>query len=214
MTWYESEILIKATPPALEAVRSHGLLKNHAYYVENVADHVWHTPKVVHGLPEEGLLVIRPLAAPGDHAAEWFDQPILPWTELPAIRNPRWKLTPEVVRGLIPESEDTDFPPQKVLELLYELRTKAESPIVYYSCFMWGGDVELESAWILGSTERVLRTIPHREELAFQEFRSPTEHQKVNGDLLQSALLHLGLEIPTPYFALHTRGFDWDKQRL
>mgnify|MGYP003575252130 CR=1 FL=1 len=58
MTWYADEILLRASPTALECVGRSGLAP-FAYHLKSLHDHHWHSPDIKHGLPEGGLLVIR-----------------------------------------------------------------------------------------------------------------------------------------------------------
>src|SRR5947208_12379304 len=81
MTWYADEVIALATPEAVRAIRSDTLLAPFSYHLTNPLEYAWHTPEVVHGLPEEGLLVIRPVcdATPDEGPVDWYDEPFLDW---------------------------------------------------------------------------------------------------------------------------------------
>lgn len=81
MTWYADEILTVGTPAAIRAIADDGLLAPFAYHLREPLDHDWPVPEVVHGLPERGVVVVRPVCAttPGDSPVDWYGEPVLDW---------------------------------------------------------------------------------------------------------------------------------------
>ena len=82
---------------------------------------------------------------------------------------------------------------------------------------MWGGDIEGEYAWIFGRSGIALVSLPpdtpgERRPLAIVEHSEPV--RIVSGDVLACALKHLSLDLPTPFFAPHTRSFPWERYKL
>lgn len=81
MTWYAQEILLRATPAALQAVRGSALLAPFAYHLHSLQDIDWYLPEHRHGLPQGGLLVIRPVCAAAARARSGLKRPF--WTRSP-----------------------------------------------------------------------------------------------------------------------------------
>src|SRR4051812_47179699 len=77
MTWYADEIIAVATPEVLQTVRENSTLAPFAYHVTNPLSHRWYTKEIIHELPGEGLLVIRPVCKA--ELAEWYREPVLNW---------------------------------------------------------------------------------------------------------------------------------------
>src|SRR5690349_3004582 len=214
MTWYADEVITLGTAEVVRAVREDPLLAPFAHHVKNPLRHHWHTPEVTHALPEAGLVVVRPVcdASMDDGAAEWFGEPVLDWARFPD----RSRRSPRVERERVANEcshDSTILPPAALLAHLESLAVSARAPFVFYSCCMFGGDAEIELAWVLGPSEEAVFAsrnpeVPgERRPVAVLEPDEPT--RVVTGDVLVLALTHLGLELPTPYFALHTRNFPW-----
>ena len=218
MTWYADEVIAPATPEVIRSVKTDPLLADFAYHLLDPFEHTWHTPEIIHGLPAGGLLVVRPVcdASPDESPADWYGEPVLDWHSFPSGCNP----PPLVDRGRVVESAALHpdvVPPEGLLSYLNALAIKTGCPFVFYSCFMWGGDPEREYAWVLGNSEVVFASVESespeepRAVAILEPFKSA---QLVTGDTLAFALARIGLELPTPYFAPHTREFPWEKYRL
>jgi hypothetical protein len=102
-----------------------------------------------------------------------------------------------------------------MLQFLHELSITVESPVLYYSSFMWGGDVEFEASWVFAPQQ--FTYITQIEGCAEPTVRCIDDVGRESievGDALQKGLLHLGVDLPTGFFALHTRGFPWEDYRV
>src|SRR2546422_381316 len=81
------------------------------------------------------------------------------------------------------------------------LHLDTNEPVAFYYCFCWGGDVEVEYAWLFGESERVLvrqteKVPPHVNRLL--EIAADTERE-LDDDVLVRTLRLLACEIPTPF---------------
>src|SRR5260221_7705341 len=151
MTWYADEVLAASSPRVLQAIASNAMLAPFAYHLKPPLDHEWHTPGVIHGLPEGGLVVVRPICdvTPNDSPADWYARPALDWSSLTGFSNAKLVVDPTVIAercNVVLEPA----PPVGLLHFLRDLADETESIFVFYSCRMWGGEVEQEYAWIFG----------------------------------------------------------------
>jgi len=218
MTWYADQVMATASPGAIRAFRADPVLRPFAYHLTNPLDHAWHSAEVIHRLPEHGLLVLRPVcdATPGESPADWYGEPVLDWHSFVH----RADAVPMIDRIRVAEScslAPEAVPPNSFLSHLKRLALETRSTFAFYSCSMWGGDVECEYAWVFGDSERALIGLQPEMPgaarlLAILEPLEPT--RVVTGDVLVSTLGHLSLDLPTPYFAPHTRSFPWAKSKL
>lgn len=218
MTWYADQVMATASSGVIRAVRADPVLRPFAYHLTNPLDHEWHSAEVVHRLPENGLVVLRPVcdATPDEYPADWYGEPVLDWHSFVD----RTDAVPMIDRARVAEScsvASEAVPPIGFLSYLKRLALETQSTFVFYSCSMWGGDVECEYAWLFGDTERALVSLRPEipgapRPLAILEPLKPT--RVVTGDVLVSTLGHLSLDLPTPFFAPHTRSFAWSKYKL
>jgi len=148
--------------------------------------------------------------------ADWYGGPVLDWHSFVD----RADSVAMIDRTRLAESWSTALeviPPIGLLSYLKGLALETQSTVVFYSCSMWGGDVEREYAWIFGDTELALvglqsETPGGPRPVAILEPSEPT--RVVTGDVLVSTLRHLSLALPAPFFAPHTRAFPWGKYNL
>ncbi len=203
MTWYADEILLRATDEAIARVRADAALAPFAYHVTSLDDFTWHSPSHYHALPEGGLIVVRPVGRPSAHQ-RWYGEEVLDWSALRAKgQGDDSALAPEVDARLGAQLEDEDMPPRTFRVYLSVLAQSLRAPLIYYSCSMWGGDVDSEYCLVYRANEtlHVTDTTP-----------SPTEPQSI--DSLREGLRCIGADIPSPFFLLHTRTFPWQDYRL
>ena len=218
MTCYADEVIALATPEAVRTVRFDPLLAPFSYHLTHPLQHDWHTPEVAHGLPEEGLLVIRPIcdATPDEGPADWYGEPVLDWLSFSGQASTSPQIDRErVVKDCSVSIES--LPPPSLLSRVKCLAAETQTPFLFYSCFMWGGEIEREYAWIFGRSEIALVGLPwngtdERGALAIMEPSAPVRVE--SGDVLVSALEHLSLHLPTPFFAPHNRSFPWERYKL
>src|SRR5262245_39748944 len=152
MTWHADEVIAPVSAEVIRAVGSDSLLAEFAYHLTDPLEHDWHTPGAIHRLPAGGLLVVRPVC--DESSADWYGEPVLDWRAFPARATP----PPLVDRARVAEScgvEPDAVVAEPPLSYLKALAVKTGRPFVFYSCSMWGGDIDIEYAWVLGPSEVV-----------------------------------------------------------
>ena len=207
MTWYADEILVRASAPALAAVRADAELRAFAHLLP--IESIRRPGESLLGAALVGLCVVRPVADPIGHeqACHWYGAPFLDSHELTGNSEiSAWHQS--IARQF---GEAAPVPPVGSIARLKDLATSSGEAVAYYSCAMWGGDVEFEQAWILGSNDQVFLKNEQGPTVALSESAPPRE---VQGDVLRLALAALGIELPSTYFEPHTRSFPWDRYRL
>jgi hypothetical protein len=81
---------------------------------------------------------------------------------------------------------------------------------------MWGGDTDIEFAWVFKDGNEVaysgieFRESPNR----IKEYRQSGKIIERKGDVLIDMLSSFSIKLPTPFFALHTRSFQWDSFKI
>jgi hypothetical protein len=206
MTWYAHNLYVPATERALQVLRAKPYLQRFLFLVQSLEGFTWHTPDVQHGLGPVGLAVIRPLGPTEDHSSEWYGEPVLPWDSLHPLASSQ---------DLVAHVADEQAPPVSLLQFIRELSAEAGVPVLYYASFMWGGDVEFEASWVFTPAQHtyITQSSPGEE----PQVRCVDEQGNalvVPGDALRKGLAHLGIPLPTGFFALHTRSFPWDRYRV
>lgn len=207
MSWSASTIYAQATPALRKLLAEDPVLGPHLHHIRRI-EHRWPGGSAPHGLPTGGLLAVPGVYAPdGRHAA------VVPWDALhggrgPAARFPR----PELLagRGLDPR----EWPPAALLQYLKDLSHRAGDPVSLYRCEMWGGEIDVEAAWLPGwapgEPDRVIWfTGAGRIATAV----GSRVHEE-DGDTLQRLLEYHRLRLPGKYFAPHTGTFDWERHRV
>ena len=137
MTWYADEVIATASARVLRAVGSAPVLAPFAYHVTNPLEHEWHSAEVVHGLPENGLVVIRPVCdpTPDESPADWYGEPVLDWHSF----DDQADSTVMIDRTQVAESCSISLevlPPAGLLSYLKGLALETQSTFVFYSCSM------------------------------------------------------------------------------
>ncbi|MCA9490561.1 MAG: ankyrin repeat domain-containing protein [Myxococcales bacterium] len=88
------------------------------------------------------------------------------------------------------------WPPNPFLRRMVALAQALDTPVAYHRIEMHGGEILAELAWVVdGVQRRVIR---------------PADV----ADTLQAAMAHLGVRMPSPWFAPHTSSFDWGRHAL
>jgi hypothetical protein len=202
MTWYADEIMICGTPKALAFVTQHPHFSACAYHVKSIAGHTWYREEHRHTLPAEGLLVIRPIRSGNEeaHALGWYEETALDWN----VVSGGGALPDPTVSQLLREHLGEDCPPTTFRQALRSMALELGQPVLYYSCAMWGGDIEQQYC---------LMYTPADGAEAAAIYRNPDGEGSM-ADALVAGLAHLGIAASTGYFALHERGFDWQRHRL
>jgi hypothetical protein len=218
MTWYADEIFAPASAEVLHAIRADALLAPFSYLLSEPFDFEWHRAEVAHGFPKPGLLVIQPVcgADPDEYKTRWYREPILDWHSFSERSNLPLEIDPKRVGEECSLNIET-LPPRALLGHLKHLATETRRPFAFYSCAMWGGDVEVQYAWVFGPSELALVSLSPSipggpRPVAVVTPSEPA--QIVTGDTLVLTLRHLSLDLPTPFFAPHTRSFPWARYKL
>ncbi|MCB9695854.1 MAG: ankyrin repeat domain-containing protein [Alphaproteobacteria bacterium] len=88
------------------------------------------------------------------------------------------------------------WPPNPFLRRMVALAQALDTPVAYHRIETHGGEILAELAWVAdGVQRRVIR---------------PADV----ADTLQAAMAHLGVVMPSPWFAPHTSSFDWAPHAL
>ena len=201
MTWYADEILLRATPAALAAIKADAQLADFAYHLKSLDDFSWYLPEYRHGLPAEGLLVVRPVCNAQSHGGRWYDEPVLDTALFRAPEDAQALLNPQIPELLSVDLHESALPTKPLRSQLAVLARQLNEPVVYYSCSMWGGDIDHEFCLLYEPHESLLMT-------------DVSERGHGAKRALVQGLQKLGLALPTPFFAPHTRSFDWAAHKL
>lgn len=210
MTWYAHSLFMPATERAVDLLGNIPSLRTHLYVVRDLGEFPWHTPVVTHDLGPNGLAIVRPIGPTNEDGSDeygWFDEPVLPWHSLLPI-------APDA-SPVIAHVEDGFAPPPTLLQFLGELAERALEPVVYYSCCTWGGDIEFEASWAFTPRQITYVTrVPPDDPPGVRTITPEGRCTVTPGDALRKGLSHLGLELPSWFFALHTRSFPWERYRV
>ncbi len=152
MTWYASQIMTTGDPSVIAAIKQDPVFTGHTFRVMNPIRHIWHNAEVAHSVPSEGIIFIRPICNPNDHITEWYDNDILSWECFDDGDTFEVSLSPTVVASMLPLVELVALPPLHVLRAAKSLSVVSRTPVAFYYCFCWGGDVEIEYAWLFGDS--------------------------------------------------------------
>ncbi len=216
MTWFANSIYAIPTKDILQILADDPVLSERIYWVRDLSDHKWPDPKRQHDMLSSGLLVVRPVGDPDGHYAFWYqsEQSVGSWSTLTETADMDLEILPSQVHQDNQDFNLTNYPPVPFLKWLKRLGNVTKTIIAYYHCTMWGGDVEIEYSWVFmpneiaysfvsydGNTPRLIEYHPNK----------PRETRM--GDVLVETMKHFGLNLPTPYFALHTRSFPWHQYK-
>ena len=201
MTWYAHEILLRATPAALAAIHANTQLAPFAYHLRSLDQEQWYLPEHRHGLPEGGLLVIRPVCCAKDRCAQWHGDTVLDTALLPLMPEMAPLLQADIATPLADQLSEASLPTQSLRSTLAALALQLQEPVVYYACGMWGGDVDFEYCLTYEPQESLFA-------------RDVSERGHGTERALDVALMKLGLKLPSAFFAPHTRSFDWPAHHL
>jgi hypothetical protein len=200
MTWYADEILLRATPAAVDALVALPAVSEFAYVVRDLTGHDWHEPGIRHGLPADGLLVIRPVCGSDSHSRDWYGTAVLEWAAVASADTGR--LDSGVTRRLAENLDEVSRPPASFRAALAALARQLSQPVVFYSCCTFGGTVIQEFSLIYEPAESLFVKSDLHGEIADDGIEP-----------LRSGLGKLELTLPTSYFAPHTRSFPWQQYR-
>ena len=203
MTWYADEIILRATPGARETVMATPQFAPFSYHIRSVKGHAWYKREQEHGVTDDGLLVVRPVCGNSSHGFEWHGIPVLDWTTLEFEPRAESLLDQCVAKELSEYLDEESLPPSSLRKAVAGLSLRTGEPVIYFGCGMWGGDIVYEYCLVYEPKESLVMTKP-----------TPPPDPPGTEDALRAGLLKLGLRLPTPYFAPHTRDFPWRTHKL
>lgn len=149
-----------------------------------------------HTLPQGGLLAIEPhlykTGYDNDYDGDFW--------ELYQESGDKWDFrkrdnTPQPLDLIESSSLDLNNNQLQLFAYLDDLSKKYKTPFVYYHCYMWGGSIDVEFSVVF-----------NKGEIHVYDYSEETEVS-----ILPQALQHLGLHLPTFFFALHEGSFDWKR---
>ncbi|MGH8080109.1 MAG: hypothetical protein ACREP7_06000 [Lysobacter sp.] len=219
MTWFADEILLPASAQALKRIAGDPVLAPFAHWVRDLDGHAWFAEEHRHGLPEGGLIAIRPVrdTRGGEDDDSWYGVPSLEWSRLQPddghvpepdrIGRRLAMYLLECTSGEAPPAdalpEDVDsLPPPSLRRYLSELAAELSLPVLYHSACFWGGQVEYEYSLCYRPHEALFLTKP------------PEPGDEAIRHALHDGLAGVGVNLSSPYFALHAREFPWAQHRL
>lgn len=208
MTWHASVIYGQATKRLQACLAADPILGPELHHIREL-HHRFPRRSLQHDLPPGGLLAVPDVLAPDDR-----NRALVPWDALFGAAGPPLRFSAPALlkeRGLDPRV----WPPPPALRYLKDLAQRAGAPLSLFRAETWGGDVEFEAAWIPGwapgEPDRVIFHVGEPGRVASAVGSRVTVEE---GDPLRRTLEFHRLRLPSPYFAPHTREFDWERCRV
>ena len=167
--------------------------------------------KQKHTLPIDGLLVIAPSIyrtgydkEPNETFFTNNTRDVNKFSNLPYVTFP-YCLSDNIRQQIILTEDEASL-----VKTMVFLSRKTNIPLVYYRCEMWGGMVEIEYAIVADNDQLSV--------YVFNEDTNKTENLleqiEIDSSSLQAGLSHLGLDLPSSFFALHESSFDWQPYQV
>lgn len=204
VTWFANEILAPAVAGLVEEVVGFASYREAAHVISSIESFGFYDEAVRHGLPPEGLMVVRPVGEPR-RLERWYRVPVVPWLPPPGWELVELAVTPAHVSAL--HAEAAHLPPEDFLRALKGLARRHDTTVAYGYFSTWGGCNELEYVWIFGVREAVL--INTSSEPTHLVFEQGQPSRLVDRPLVQELADALGMSLPTSFFAPHARKFRW-----
>ncbi|MEM9478729.1 MAG: hypothetical protein AAGA58_03605 [Verrucomicrobiota bacterium] len=230
MSWVANQIYAQPQAMVMESLAREPFLANQMFHINDlegirfqwVRDRFFTDDpptEIRHGVPEGGLLAVSPHLYSNGYSVK--DPPPKEFCELffegrPSHGHPpseKWSSispadSPDV---LLPPDFDESYYPLSLQRFLKSVALKTGTPVTYYWSSMWGGDVEEEIGWAFDSSDHVYQFVDNESALVHSADGQRTEKDR---GVLQMLLAHLGLDLPTGFFALHEGSFDWKRYWL
>lgn len=204
MTWYANRIYLNATPEVLVRLRAEPPLVGHVFLLTGTLPASWQSDAGAVALPEGGLVVVKEVCQPGDPSGWYPPDAVVSWHAL------RGSPDINIIDGAhIGDIDEDQKPPAAFLRFLKGIHTAMGVPVTYYCGRMWGGSFDGEFAWAFAEREVVYARLSETQTVELER----DGRRVVQGEVLMLALAHHGVHLPTPYFAPHTREFDWASRR-
>ena len=225
MAWNAETIYAKPSSDVVAALAREPFLANRMFLVDSLegARFDWtrrlllsdSPPEDVkhmrHGLPEHGLLAIwLDLSSSG---YDNTDPPSLEFRETFYEQKRPWPIrsTLDSTPVLIPPNVTLGNDCLLLLNFLRSVAAETDSPIVYYSAATWGGSTDSEIGWAFDSGDHVYQYI---DDNTVHHHTAKGQTTVNDRDALQMLMAHVGLDLPTGFFALHEGSFDWKRYWL
>ena len=158
------------------------------------------TSTIRHGLPPRGLLAVMPPAGGSNYDHPGLDQRAAhaqrddDYGDAPATK---WEKAGFAGRGRIAETRTELEWPTGLHDTLVAIAAETGEPLFHYFCETSGGPPDFEAAFV-ASPGWPISVLAKRDD---DDPRDP----------LVDALVFLGLELPSGFFAPHERSFDWSR---
>jgi hypothetical protein len=99
----------------------------------------------------------------------------------------------------------------KLFALLESLNEETKTPIIYYKCETHGGE-NLEEYSIVFDKDISIYYFDKRRNKNYAIKNEKTF--ELESIILQESLYHVGIKLPTSFFALHQTSFDWKRYQI
>jgi hypothetical protein len=222
MSWKANRIYTKPTPELIDYLRTIDGLKDELFLVDNfegirfdwtrsfmLSDKPNKNSYRKHSLPLGGLLVIKPEVYKTGYDKNYDTNEF--WNKYKEYPNDKWFFIDSVSSFKLDLNLDLTNNQLKLLSFLKSLNEKFKVPFLYYYCVMWGGDIEEEYAIVFNEGIKIYEYDYERK----KDFEINKDGKtELNLTVLQTSFKNLDLELPTWFFALHERSFDWKKYHL
>jgi hypothetical protein len=224
MTWDAKTIYAKPSPDVAAALAREPFLAKRMFFVDSLdgARFEWARRLLLsdsppddakhmrHGLPEEGLLVIWLYLTSSGY--DNFDPPTREFRETFHDNQRPWPIVSnvELPPALLPPDTTTEES-RRLLGFLRSVALETRSPIVYYHGATWGGAVDFEIGWAFDVDDHVYQYVDDDTVLHHTSAGQTAVQGKT---VVQLLMAHLGLRLPTGFFALHEGSFDWKRYWL
>ena len=224
MSWNADRIYTKPTPDLIRHLKSVDGFANELFLVSNLEgirsdwtrsfmlyDEPNENSYRKHTLPKGGLLVIKPEVYKTGYDKDYETNEF--WNKYREYPDDKWNFIDSISSVKIDLNLNLDLTKNqlKLLTFLKSLNEKFETPFLYYYCVMWGGDIEEEYAIIFDKEIKIYQyDYESKKDLEIID----NQKTELNTTVLQKSFKHLGLELPTWFFALHEGSFDWKKYHL
>ena len=205
--WQASHIYAEPSVELMAELSRSAVFGPGLYLVRDLAAFPWYRAAHRRALPAPGLAVVREVAF--EDRDDPAGGPVIPGDAVAAPGGPEIIEPTEVINSGLLQGE-VALPPGEFLRYLKALHCQTGSAVAYYYHLTWSGQTELEYAWVFSRQEEAL--LSDRDSSAYRFTAEGGE--PFSGSILRRTLGTFGLELPSPFFALHDRGFDWERWRV
>lgn len=211
MSWYADQIYTLPDPKLIQELQTEEYFRRKLFLVNNMEGirSTWTREfmldnlgiddgrqEMKHTLPPDGLLVIEPHLYQTGYDNDYDGN----FWELYQESDDKWNFRKEEsaspsLSSKVSVDQDLNDNQIHLFAYLESLSEKYNIPFVYYYCDMWGGAIDVEFAVVFDKGE-----------VHVYEYS-----EQIDNSILPQAMLHLGLHLPSFFFALHEGSFDWKR---